>query len=62
MCNQEENQRQRLILIVDSEKHFLSSLQRNLQEDFDIKIPAIVKDKIAKEIQININYELVEKK
>ena len=47
MCNQEENQSQRLILIVDSEKHFLSSLQRNLQEDFDIKIANTTEDAIA---------------
>ena len=31
-------------------------------QDFKIKIPSIVKDKIAKQIQININYELIEKK
>ena len=30
-------------------------------QDFQIKIPSIVKDKIAKQIQININYELIEK-
>ena len=31
-------------------------------EDFDITIPSIVRDKIAKQIQINIDYELIEKK
>lgn len=31
-------------------------------EDFDIKIPSIVRDKIAKQIQISIDYELIEKK
>jgi len=31
-------------------------------EDFDISIPSIVRDKIAKQIQINIDYELFEKK
>ena len=30
--------------------------------DFDIKIPSIVRDKIAKQIEISINYELIEKK
>ena len=31
-------------------------------EDFDINIPVIVKDKIASEIEILLNYELHEKK
>lgn len=31
-------------------------------EDFDINIPSLVRDKIAKEIQISIAYELIEKK
>ena len=31
-------------------------------EDFDISIPSIVRDKIAKQIQISIAYELIEKK
>lgn len=31
-------------------------------EDFDINIPSIVRDKIAKEIQISVEYELIEKK
>lgn len=31
-------------------------------EDFDIKIPSLVRDKIAKEIKISAEYELVEKK
>lgn len=31
-------------------------------EDFAIKIPAIVRDKIAQQIQISIVYELIEKK
>lgn len=31
-------------------------------DDFDIKIPSIVRDKIAKQIQISIDYELIEKK
>ncbi len=31
-------------------------------QDFQIKIPSIVRDKIAKQIQINIDYELIEKK
>lgn len=31
-------------------------------QDFDIKIPNIVREKIAKSIHINLNYELVEKK
>ena len=31
-------------------------------DDFNIKIPSIVKEKIANKIQINIKYELVEKK
>ena len=31
-------------------------------EDFDINIPSIVRDKIAKQIQISIEYELIEKK
>ena len=44
MCNQEENQSQRFILIIDNEKHFLSSLQRNLQEDFEIKVANSTED------------------
>ena len=31
-------------------------------EDFNIEIPSIVQEKIAKQIQISIKYELVEKK
>jgi len=31
-------------------------------EDFDIKIPSIVRDKIAQQIQISIAYEFIEKK
>ena len=31
-------------------------------KDFNIKIPSIVRDKIANQIQINIDYELIEKK
>jgi hypothetical protein len=31
-------------------------------QDFQIKIPSIVRDKVAKQIQINIDYELIEKK
>ncbi|WP_353778126.1 YceI family protein [Winogradskyella sp. 3972H.M.0a.05] len=31
-------------------------------QDFDIKIPGIVKDKIAKTINVRLNYELIEKK
>jgi polyisoprenoid-binding protein YceI len=31
-------------------------------EDFDISIPSIVQNKIAKQIQISIKYELIEKK
>lgn len=31
-------------------------------EDFDIEIPSIVRSKIANAIQLNLNYELVEKK
>lgn len=31
-------------------------------QDFDIKIPRIVRDKIAKEVNVNFNYELKEKK
>lgn len=31
-------------------------------EEFDIKIPGIVRDKIAKSINLNLHYELVEKK
>ena len=46
----------------ESDRIYLSGNFYVKPEDFDIKIPAIVKDKIAKEIQININYELVEKK
>ena len=30
-------------------------------QDFDIKIPSIVRKKIAKSVNINLNYELVEK-
>lgn len=31
-------------------------------EDFDINIPSIVREKIAKEIQISVEYELIERK
>jgi len=31
-------------------------------EDFNIKIPAIVQEKIANEVQIIIDYQLIEKK
>ena len=31
-------------------------------QDFKIKIPSIVRDKIANQIQIKIDYELIEKK
>jgi polyisoprenoid-binding protein YceI len=31
-------------------------------QDFDIKIPSIVRDKIAKSINLTLNYELVKKK
>ena len=31
-------------------------------QDFDIDIPGIVREKIAKEINVTLNYELVEKK
>ena len=31
-------------------------------EDFNIKIPSIVQEKIANQIQISIKYELLEKK
>lgn len=31
-------------------------------EDFDINIPSLVRDKIAKEIQISVAYELIENK
>ena len=31
-------------------------------QDFEIKIPGIVREKIAKSINVNLNYELVEKK
>lgn len=44
MCNQEENHSRRLILIIDNEKHFLSSLQRNLQEDFEIEVANSTED------------------
>ena len=44
MCNQEENQSHKLILIIDNEKHFLSSLQRNLQEDFEVRIANSTED------------------
>ena len=46
----------------ESNRIYLSGNFYVKPEDFDIKIPTIVQDKIAKEIQININYELVEKK
>jgi polyisoprenoid-binding protein YceI len=31
-------------------------------QDFDIDIPSIVRNKIAKEINVTLNYELIEKK
>ena len=41
---------------------FISGVFFVSPEDFDISIPSIVRDKIAKQIQINIDYELIEKK
>lgn len=46
----------------DGEKIVLSSTFSVQPQDFDIKIPSIVRKKIADKINITLNYELVEKK
>ncbi len=46
----------------DGDKVVLTSYFTVKPQDFDIEIPGIVRDKIAKEINVTLNYELVEKK
>jgi polyisoprenoid-binding protein YceI len=46
----------------DGDKIVLKSFFTVKPQDFDIDIPSIVRDKIAKEINVTLNYELVEKK
>ncbi|MGA0283102.1 MAG: YceI family protein [Saprospiraceae bacterium] len=51
------------IFLKEENKHLhVSTIFSVRPEDFDINIPSIVRDKIAKEIQISVAYELVEKK
>ncbi|MEM6720425.1 MAG: YceI family protein [Bacteroidota bacterium] len=46
----------------DGDKIIIASLFSVKPQDFGIEIPSIVREKIAKEINITLNYELVEKK
>ncbi|MBC8756580.1 YceI family protein [Kordia sp. YSTF-M3] len=46
----------------DGDKIVIKSFFTVKPQDFDIDIPSIVRDKIAKEINVTLNYELVEKK
>lgn len=46
----------------DGDKVILTSFFTVKPQDFDIEIPSIVREKIAKEINVTLNYELVEKK
>jgi len=46
----------------DGDKIIVESLFSVKPQDFGIEIPSIVREKIAKEINITLNYELVEKK
>lgn len=47
---------------VENNRIFISGSCYVNANDFDIKIPSIVQDKIAKQIEISIAYELIEKK
>ena len=47
---------------VENDQIFISGSFFVSAKDFNIKIPSIVRDKIANQIQINIDYELIEKK
>ncbi len=49
-------------LIKNNQKLILTSGFNVKPKDFDIKIPSIVRNKIAKSINITLSYELVEKK
>lgn len=46
----------------DGDKIIIKSKFSVEPQDFDIDIPSIVRNKIAKEINVTLNYELVEKK
>ena len=46
----------------DGEKITVKSMFTVKPQDFDIDIPSIVRNKIAKEINVTLNYELIEKK
>ncbi len=46
----------------DGDKIIIKSKFSVKPQDFDIDIPSIVRNKIAKEINVTLNYELVEKK
>ena len=47
---------------VENDQIFISGSFFVSAKDFNIKIPSIVRDKSANQIQINIDYELIEKK
>lgn len=49
------------IVVMNNRKLIIKTTFSIAPEDFKIKIPSIVRKKIAKEIQILINYELTEK-
>lgn len=46
----------------DGDKIIVQSVFTVKPQDFDIDIPSIVRNKIAKEINVTLNYELIEKK
>ena len=51
------------VFLKEENKHLYATTNFSVRpEDFDINIPSLVRDKIAKEIQISVEYELIEKK
>ena len=57
-----EKEIQAEVLLKEENKHLYVTTNFSVRpEDFDINIPSLVRDKIAKEIQISIVYELIEK-
>jgi len=50
------------VFLIEENDHIYITTQFSVRpEDFDINIPSLVRDKIAKEIQISLEYELIEK-
>ena len=51
------------VFLKEENKHLYVTTNFSVRpEDFNINIPSLVRDKIAKEIQISVEYELIEKK